>query len=297
MYMDRKEKLKYLRYLIIRDRNIRLNVDQTKIVAGDPSWEPSFWLHDVVKWTSMKKNIGGIKEEDLPNQESPTNFFARLIANAFHMNGENTEKYVVDNVDDLMIKKRKKALGFHDQPQRVDDRDSEEGSDHNDEFPDDEYQLPVTTETYPPEEQISLSTTTRTAQELIPIHNSPELPTNPDPDNIFPSYLKEMIPKMDVVRIPVGGLSLTRCLAEKYNLDVSKLKAFSTKQLLGRWWVNFRSFFKFPVKIFVESDSGERKIVKLAHQYELFECFKSEEYKDACNTGDAEIEILGEPSK
>ena len=45
-YMNRKEKLSYLRYLIVYDRQIRLDISATKIMYGQESWEPSFWIND-----------------------------------------------------------------------------------------------------------------------------------------------------------------------------------------------------------------------------------------------------------
>ena len=99
--MNRKDKLFYLRYLIIYDRKIRLHKEQTKIVAGDPSWEPSFWLNDWVVWSGLKKNIGSIKPEDLRNGESPTTFFTKLIENALTKYGKDPETYFDVRKEDI----------------------------------------------------------------------------------------------------------------------------------------------------------------------------------------------------
>ena len=75
MFMSRKEKLKSLRYLIVYDRHINFDDSSSKPVFGEASWEPRFWPKDEVKRTSLTKNIGNLKKEDIPSYESPTQLY------------------------------------------------------------------------------------------------------------------------------------------------------------------------------------------------------------------------------
>jgi hypothetical protein len=75
--MNRKEKVTCIRYLISYDRRQR-------IVSGDDSLEPRFWPNHIVKWSSLKVNIGLAKSEHL-NGESPTSFMTKVIVSAFEM--------------------------------------------------------------------------------------------------------------------------------------------------------------------------------------------------------------------
>ena len=43
MFMNRKEKLKSIRYLIVYDRHIHFDDSSSKPVFGEASWEPRFW--------------------------------------------------------------------------------------------------------------------------------------------------------------------------------------------------------------------------------------------------------------
>jgi hypothetical protein len=119
--MNRKEKLSILRQLIVFDRQSRLKNLESKIISAQASWEPSFWLNNEVKWTELNKNIGCIKKEDLPNHDSPNNFFTRLIANAFIVYKEDPETYVDKSLTRSMVEKRMKCLGMHDNPHVVEE--------------------------------------------------------------------------------------------------------------------------------------------------------------------------------
>ena len=47
-----KEVLCYVRYLIVKDRKIRLPESNNKqIKYGDETWEPTFWPNDMLVWT------------------------------------------------------------------------------------------------------------------------------------------------------------------------------------------------------------------------------------------------------
>ena len=114
--MNRKEKLAYLRYLISYDRRERLGLDSTRIVAADETWKARFWPNDVLKWSNLTINIGLLKEEHLGG-ESPTSFYTKVIMAAFQLFKINPEKFVAKNLNDKMLKVRKKGLGIHDSPQ------------------------------------------------------------------------------------------------------------------------------------------------------------------------------------
>ena len=91
---------------------------QTKIISAG---EPRFWLkHDLI-WTSLQKNVGSIKKEDLPNHESPTSFFTDLISNAYLLYEEDQEQYVDETLTQDMKEKQKKSFGIHDNPHIVDE--------------------------------------------------------------------------------------------------------------------------------------------------------------------------------
>ena len=306
-YMNRKEKLSYLRYLVQFDRQKRLQTKATRIVAGDESWEPSFWLKDDLEWKDLKKNLGYLKKEDLPNEESPNIFFSRLIANAFVLYGESTDLFVDESLSLSMIEKRKKLLGIHTAPRIIEDDDElnestiieEDDLDLNDDVNHDEEYIPP--QIINPPGGISAppppSASIVTLNAPDPIHHDEEQGRYPDSDDynddfVLPVYLQQMIPKMEVKGITKYGQSLFQCVALKYDLEVDDLQAFSTKKLLGRWWVHFRKWFQFPMRILIENDIGERKRKCLEHQYELFDFLKTDDYKHAFKTGDAELEIL-----
>jgi hypothetical protein len=114
--------LAYLRYLISYDRRERLGLDSTRIVAADETWKARFWPNDVLKWSDLTINIGLLKEEHLGG-ESPTSFYTKVIMAAFQLFKINPEKFVAKNLNDKMLKARKKGLGIHDSPsvEAVDD--------------------------------------------------------------------------------------------------------------------------------------------------------------------------------
>ena len=220
------------------------------------------------------------------------------------MYDKDAKNHVAATTTEEMIKKRKKILGIHEQPGIIDEElndneldvtsASNERDDHDN--LEDEYIFPEFRENYPPEDETSSEVIPPPAQESTLIQNSPDSTliddSNMDHPFVLPSFLRKMVPKMEVTGNSRGGLGLAQCIAQKYNLNVDELKAFATKKLLGTWWVHFRKWFKFPQKMFIENQTGERKIINIHNQYELFDFFKSDDYKHACNTGDAEVEVF-----
>ena len=122
--MNRKEKLKSLRYLIVYDRRINFDDSSSKPVFGEASWEPRFWPKDGVKWTSLKKNVVNLKKEDIPGYESPTELYTLLIQNAYHVYGEDPETYVDKSMSKEMLSKQRKALGIYEN-QRYEEHDED----------------------------------------------------------------------------------------------------------------------------------------------------------------------------
>ena len=119
--MNRKEKLKSLRYLIVYDRQVNFVDSSSKIVFGEASWEPRFWPKNGVKWTSLKKSIVNLKKKDIPGYESPTELYTLLIANAYALYGEDPETFIDKSMSEEILRKRKKFLGIHENPRIVDE--------------------------------------------------------------------------------------------------------------------------------------------------------------------------------
>ena len=318
MVMNRKEKLKSLRYLIVYDRHINFDDSSSKPIFGEASWEPRFWPKDGVKWTSLTKNVGNLKKEDIPGYESPTELYTLLIQNAYHLYGEDPETYIDKSMSKEILSKRRKALGIHDN-QRYEEHDEDpadyegdsdeelngnaemdvdgdaeldENAVMDDTFEDnDPYEIaPVV---IPPTEAVTPQPVSDSLR-----NDEPDFEPNPSNPNIesaesrLPKFLEDMIPKMKLKGNCRGGKSLIQCLALKYNLDFDELHKHSTKLLMGKFWIHLLHYFKYPVKMFIENQSGEKGVYVIGHQYELFEFLKTEEYKDAKNTGDAELELL-----
>ena len=108
----------------------------------------------------------------------------------------------------------------------------------------------------------------------------------------LPEFLQNMIPSMEIKGNSKGGRSLIQSLCLKFELNFDDLHNYSTKLLIGKGWANLKHHFKYPVQMLIENQLGEKRHQKIAHQYELFDFLKTEEYKDAKNTGDAELELL-----
>lgn len=309
MFMNRKEKLKSLRYLIVYDRHINFDDSSSKPVFGEASWEPRFWPKDGVKWTSLTKNIGNLKKEDIPGYESPTELYTLLIKNAYHLYGEDPETYVEKSMSKEILSKRRKALGIHgEHDEDPADYEGDSGEEFNgnaemdfdgDEELDENAEMDDTFEDNDPYEiaPVVIPPTEAVSPQPISVSLRNDEP-NPINHNIesnecrLPKFLEDMIPKMKLKGNCRGGKSLIQCLTLKYNLDFDELHKHSTKLLMGKFWIHLLHYFKYPVKIFIEDQSGEKGVYVIGHQYELFEFLKTEEYKHAKNTGDAELELL-----
>jgi hypothetical protein len=98
-----------------------------------------------------------------------------------------------------------------------------------------------------------------------------------------------MIPKM---KLKVEKVLSNVLLSSTIWTLMNCIPRHSTKLLMGKFWIHLLHYFKYPVTNFIENQSGEKGVYVIGHQYELFEFLKTEEYKDAKNTGDAELELL-----
>ena len=212
---------------------------------------------------------------------------------------EDPEQYVNETLTQEMIEKQKKSVGIHDNTHIVvedtvnDDRmdevasnsermdndasntagvkddasgvDSDLSFNGDQSFEDnDPYELPA-------QLQEGSTQVAAVAKEITPTVNidrvADELMERNDDDSeaIFPEIMKAMVPKIELKGRCRGGRSLIQCLALKYDLSYDTLHKFATTVLIGKWWIHFIPSFKYPVKIFLEDQSGVRttKIINL----------------------------------
>ena len=84
--------------MISYDRYLRLGDNTTRIKAGDKTWEPRFWPNNIIKWSDLKVNIGGVKKEHLGG-ECPTEFFTKVIHEALNFSKVDPEEFFDEKLD------------------------------------------------------------------------------------------------------------------------------------------------------------------------------------------------------
>ena len=319
--MNRKEKVACIRYLISYDKRQRK-------VSGDDSAEPRFWPNHIVKWSSLKVNIGVAKSEHL-NGESPTSFMAKVIESAFEIFDKDPETFYEEKVTTKMMKKRKRMFGIHEpstthhqeeDPQEQEDTnvcDSEsnknttytvggEGDTENENNVDEDelvYDFPPGTENSFPSEKPNATVPNtvftearvqRDSLDSVSQVRMEEIEPQEDNDNPIyfdlPANLQQIAPAKKGRYNCGKGFCLALAIAQQEGFDPKKLKMYANKKMV-EWYIHVKKFMTYPLSITVGSgnDSYQKPI---AHQYELFSFLRSEESLYAWNTGDAEIAIL-----
>ena len=122
-----KEVLCYVRYLIVKDRKIRLPESNNKqIKYGDKTWEPTFWPNDMLVWSENRKNFSNIKTQDFTGKLSILDVLREAIKRGLVASGVDPENYYDKNIfTKEMEMKRKRNRGMHVQPEILDDENSE----------------------------------------------------------------------------------------------------------------------------------------------------------------------------
>ena len=84
----------FARYLIVRDRRIRIpDSNNKRIKYGDPTWRPSFWPDDMFCWTSSNKNFSDVRMIDLPGNHSILDVLREAIKRCLEKHGKDPENY------------------------------------------------------------------------------------------------------------------------------------------------------------------------------------------------------------
>ena len=301
--MNRKEKIAYLRYLIPYDRMERLGIDAVGIIAGEPTWEPTFWPNEIVKWSDLKVNLALIKSEHL-NGESPTVFMAKVLSAAFQMLNLDPEKYVDEKATNEMLKKRKRLMGQHELPavHQAEARSPEHLSVSGDGV-EEEYVFPPGVDTNFPEPQDSDSdanpTSTAVGGRLDQTRPEPANVSQPehgvsahkDGDKLdLPDYLHNILPGKQQMYNSGKGLCLSVSVSQKGNFDPIELKKYTNDRLI-EWYVHLEKYFGYPFQVTIGTgNSSYQKTI--SNKYLFFKFLSSEESIYAFNTGQAEIQVL-----
>ena len=122
-----KEVLCYVRYLIVKDRKIRLPDSNNKqIKYGEKSWEPSFWPNDMLVWCENHKNFSNIRTRDFTGKLSILDVLREAVKRGLVASGVDPENYYdKTNFTKEMEMKRKRNRGLHVHPEILDDENSD----------------------------------------------------------------------------------------------------------------------------------------------------------------------------
>ena len=84
----------YARYLIVRDRSMRIPESNNKrIKYGEESWKPSFWPDEMFCWSSSRKNFSDVKIRDFPGNISILDVLREAIKRCLERAGKDPENY------------------------------------------------------------------------------------------------------------------------------------------------------------------------------------------------------------
>ena len=115
---------------ILREQRERSGSSTAHVKYGDPEFIPSFWLNDQWDWSLCTKNLSNITNQMYTGPSEYQDFLTRLIENCLAMTGKDAENYYITNLNQTILRKRKKAKGIHASSHILEDAFSE-GRDSN----------------------------------------------------------------------------------------------------------------------------------------------------------------------